>query len=213
MTDLNATLVALASPIDMVRERPGGRSARIRARVLEAVREEIAAGGYDALSHRAVARRAEVDPATVYRRWPTRPRLAGDALLDIARSAVAVPDTGALASDLEEFLASVTAALTEPRLLRLFHALSAARAEAETDLAETLSAFWQARFAYAEPMIARGVERGEIPPGTDAHDAVEALVAPAYFRALVTGEPLDERLRRRCVERVLGWAGGPAAAG
>jgi len=199
--------MAAALPLDTVRERPGGRSARIRALVLEATREELVRGGYGTLSHRAVAHRAGVDPATVYRRWPTRPRLATDALLEIARNAVPVPDTGAVGTDLETFLDAVVAALADPRGLRLFRAVSAASAETEADLIETLHAFWDARFAGAEEMITRAVARGELPRGVDAHGVVEQLVSPAYFRALVTGERLDAEFTQRCVRQALAAAG------
>jgi len=195
-----------AVPLDTVRERPGGRSARIRALVIQATREELIAGGYGALSHRAVAQRAGVDPATVYRRWPTRPRLATDALLEIARTAVPVPDTGSVSSDLTTFLDAVVAALADPRWLRLFHALSAASAEAETDLSETLRGFWETRFTGAEAMIARAVERGELPRGSDPHAVIEHLVSTAYFRALVTGERMDPDFTERCVRRAVAGA-------
>lgn len=195
-----------AVPLDTVRERPGGRSARIRGLVLGGTREELLEGGYEALSHRRVARRAGVDPATVYRRWPTRSHLATDALLEIARDAVPVPDTGSVASDLEIHLEAIVLALGDPGIRRLFHALSAARAEAEADLIETLGAFWEARFSGSKRIIARAVERGELPPGLDAHAVIEQLVSPAYFRALVTGEPFDPEFTQRCVRQALASA-------
>src|SRR6516162_9222771 len=92
--------VGIDIELDGVRARTGGRSARVREAVLSAVREELMDGGYAALSHIVVARRAGVDPATVYRRWPTRSRLAVDAIIELAENAVPVPDTGRLASDL-----------------------------------------------------------------------------------------------------------------
>lgn len=193
-------------PLDTVRERPGGRSARIRALVLDAAREELLEGGYAALSHRTVAERAGVDPATVYRRWPMRSHLATDALLEIARGAVPVPDTGSVESDLVGHLQAIVAALDDPGMRRLFHALSAARAEADGDLIETLHAFWGARFAGSEEIIARAIERGELPPSADAHAVIEQLVSPAYFRALVTGEPFDAEFTRRCVAHALAAA-------
>ncbi|MGI8513027.1 MAG: TetR/AcrR family transcriptional regulator [Solirubrobacteraceae bacterium] len=195
------------APLDGVRERPGGRSARIRALVLDATREELLAGGYGALSHRAVAQRAGVDPATVYRRWPTRPRLATDALLEVAQTAVPVPDTGAVERDLVMLLDAIVAALADPQMLRLFHALSAASAEAEGDLIETLRVFWEARFAGAEAIIVRGIERGELTGDAEPHVVIEQLVAPAYFRALVTGEPLDAGFTKLCVRHVLAAVG------
>lgn len=194
------------APLDTVRERPGGRSARIRKFVLDATREELIAGGYGALSHRAVANRAGVDPATVYRRWPTRSRLATDALLAVAQAAVPVPDTGSVENDLERMLDGIVAALEDPTMLRLFHALSAASADAEADLSETLRAFWDARFEGAGELIARAVKRGELPSDVDAHAIIEQLVSPAYYRALVTGNPFDPEFTHRCVKSALAAA-------
>lgn len=192
--------------LDTVRERPGGRSARIRGLVLDAVREELASEGYAALSHRSVASRAGVDPATVYRRWPTRPQLATDALLEIARSAVPIPDTGELAADLEAFLDAIVAVLSDARRLRLFHALSAAGAEADADLAQTLRSFWDSRYSGAEEMVTHAIARGELSADVDRHAFVEQLVAPAYFRALVTGEPFDAEFTAGCIEHALAAA-------
>ncbi len=204
---------SVATSLDTVRERPGGRSARVRALVLDATREELLEGGYAALSHRAVAQRAGVDPATVYRRWPTRPRLATDALLEAARASVPVPDTGRLETDLKTFLDAVVAALSDPRSRRLFHALSAASAEAESDLIETLRGFWKTRFTGAEQMVARAVERGELGRNVDPHGVIEHLVAPAYFRALVTADKLDDDFTQRCVTNAIAAAlGAPQRA-
>lgn len=195
--------------LDAVRKRPGGRSAKVRERVLGATRQELLEKGYSALSHRAVAARAGVDPATVYRRWPTRPRLASDALLDVAQREVPVPDTGTIAGDLEAFLDAIVMSLRDPSMLRLFHALSAAGGEADADLAETIRQFWEVRFTGAEEMIERAVRRGELPDSVDAHELIEHLVAPAYFRALVTGEDLSENLSRRSVKQTLAaFSGG-----
>lgn len=191
-----------------MRARPGGRSGRIRILVMDATRQELEMRGYGALSHRAVAARAGVDPSTVYRRWPTRSRLAADALLEVARAAVPVPDSGTLAGDLEQFLGSVVAVLSEPRLRRQFHALSAAGAEAGGELEAMLRRFWSVRFSGAEEMIVRAVERGELPDGVDAHQVIETLVAPAYFRALVTSEPFDSGFVRMRVTAAVAAVSG-----
>jgi len=171
--------------------------------VLTAAREELLDNGWDAFSHRATARRAGVDPATVYRRWPTRPRLAVDALLEMAGNAAPVPDTGALRDDLASFLGSIHEVLLNPRLLRLFHALSIATATDDEELREMVRGFWSSRFEQAGKMIERGIQRGELPVGVDANRTIEQLVAPLYFRALVSGEPLEETLIDSSIEAVV----------
>lgn len=194
-----------AAQLDAVRDRPGGRSARIRAAVLDAVRQELLERGYAELSHRAVARRAGADPATVYRRWPTRPRLAADALLVIAHDAVPVPDSGSLRADLELFLGAVVAVLADPRLRRLFHVLSTAAIEDDPELQRVVRDFWRVRFDVASVMVRRATDRAELPADTEPKDFIEQLVAPAYFRALVTGDRPDARFVAECVDRALTW--------
>jgi AcrR family transcriptional regulator len=176
--------------------------------VLKATRVELLEGGYLALSHRAVARRAGVDPTTVYRRWPTRSRLVADALLDYAAQAVPVPDTGSLEGDLTAFLEAVVAIVGDPHSLRVIQSLVAVSADAEPDLKQTMGEFWSARLAGAEAMVTRAVRRGELRPSTDAHAVVETLVAPVYFRGLLSGAPLDPEFVRRGVRNALAVARG-----
>lgn len=51
--------------------RPGGRTARTRAQVHDAVVAQLMEHGYDELTVDAVAARAGVHRTTVYRRWRT----------------------------------------------------------------------------------------------------------------------------------------------
>ncbi|MGQ0483040.1 MAG: TetR/AcrR family transcriptional regulator [Pseudonocardia sp.] len=191
------------APLDEVRERPGGRSARIREDVLQAARSEVVTHGYAGFSYRAVAQRAGVDPATVYRRWPSRPRLVADALLELAGETVPVPDTGTVAGDFEAFLVGMLTALGDPEWLRLFRAFSAASAEVDTGAGDTIREFWDGRFRSAQVMISRAVLRGELPSSVESRVVLEQLVAPAYFRVLVSGQPIDPAFTRGCVRSAL----------
>lgn len=194
-----------ADPLDGVRERPGGRSARIRASVLEATRAELVSTGYAAFSYRAVAQRAGVDPATVYRRWPSRARLVTDALLALAGESVTVPDTGSIETDLRTHLERVLVALTDERWLRLYRAFSAASSELD-EPHDSARAFWKTRFEGARVVITRAVARGELPGDTDPDVVIESLIAPAFFRALVSLQPIEARFVDRCVRDVLAAA-------
>lgn len=62
---------------------PGGRRAgptRTRQQILRAARAAFAAGGYDGVSMRAIARAAGVDPALVHHFFDTKPRLFAAAM-------------------------------------------------------------------------------------------------------------------------------------
>jgi AcrR family transcriptional regulator len=188
--------------LDGVQARTGGRSARVREAVLSAVRQELMEDGYAGLSHIAVGRRAGVDPATVYRRWPSRSRLAVDAIIELAENAVPLPDTGQLESDLMALHKSVSALLADERTLRLFQAFSAASIEQDPDVSEALRAFWRRRISAATVVFDRAADRGEIERPRRPGELIEQLVAPIYFRALVTRAPLDRHLTNHSVARV-----------
>ena len=90
--------VSTDQPYDAVRQRPGGRSARIRAAALHAALEELAEVGYAAFSLDAVARRAGAHKTTLYRRWGTPDDLLLEAMTEAAQESVPIPDSGASAA-------------------------------------------------------------------------------------------------------------------
>jgi AcrR family transcriptional regulator len=178
--------------VDAVRTRRGGRSARIREAALAAARAQLAESGYSGLSPGAVAARAGVDRATIYRRWPTRARLAADAVIDLAQDAVRVPNTGDPTMDLRTFAVQVADLITAPDAIRLVAALAAARAE-DPELRELTTSFWRMRFDAVAPLFRdASPDRNASPERIDR--AIETLIAPLHFRALLSGQPIDDQL-------------------
>jgi len=81
------------------RGRP--RSEKARLAILEAAAELLLVQGLSAVSMDAVAERAGVSKATIYRWWPTKESLALDALFnEWAAARPAARDTGSLRGDL-----------------------------------------------------------------------------------------------------------------
>jgi len=81
------------------RGRP--RSETARAAILDAADVLLLARGLDAVSMDAIAERAGVSKATIYRWWPTKEALALDALYyDWAAAGDPGRDTGSLKGDL-----------------------------------------------------------------------------------------------------------------
>src|SRR5882757_423779 len=117
------------------RDRPGGRSARIRSLVLEAGFAVFVEKGFEAFTVAEVADRAGVHQTSIYRRWKTRSALAMDCCLHYAEATIPTPDTGSLRSDLTTLLDSVVAVYSSPqgqalvRMLTLPHADPLARYE------------------------------------------------------------------------------------
>src|SRR6266508_6116912 len=82
------------------RARPGGRAARVRPAVLQATVELLWARGFEALEVPEIARRADVHASTIYRRWGSKSRLVGEAVLERGGPLSPTPDTGTLTGDL-----------------------------------------------------------------------------------------------------------------
>lgn len=171
--------------------RPGGRTARVRAQVLQATGDALADHGFGHLDLADVARRAGVGKTTVYRRWGTVSGLMVDLLVDMAEQSVPRAETGELEGDLRANALLVQRTLTDARQGPLFLSVIAA-ATCDGRAAAALRGFYEERIAEWEPCVREAVERGEIPEGTDTREVVRAVSAPLYHRLLLTGEPLDE---------------------
>jgi AcrR family transcriptional regulator len=104
------------------RARPGGRSARVRAAVHQAVTDLISERGYGAFTVGDVAARAGVADSSIYRRWGSLENLLSDVVLTRLNTRSPMPDTGSLAGDLRAYAANVAREITGPdglALLRL----------------------------------------------------------------------------------------------
>lgn len=187
------------------RRRPGGRSARVRQAVLEATVTELLREGYDGLSIPAVAASAGVHETSIYRRWGTKSSLVMDACQSMAGDAIPTPDTGTLRSDLRHLLRDVVGLLASPRGKAIGAMIIAAQGSAEAgQLART---FWRRRFELAAAVFERARERGELTTRLPVPLLLELLVGPLYFRALVSGEPLDRSYADQVIDTLLRIAG------
>jgi AcrR family transcriptional regulator len=132
--------------------RPGGRTARTRARVLEAVSALLLEEGYEGLTIDAVAARSGVHRATVYRRWQDVGGLLADTVDAAREQPWEPPDTGSLTGDLIEINRQVAAALTaRPSIAQALIAASFRSPAAAT----ALRTFWEDRYARAAIVVTR----------------------------------------------------------
>ena len=77
----------------------------VTAAITSAMFDQLAEVGYARMSMDAVARRAGVGKAALYRRWPCKQAMLIDLVeASILRNLPEVPDTGSLAGDVRRFL-------------------------------------------------------------------------------------------------------------
>jgi AcrR family transcriptional regulator len=190
------------------RGRP--RSEKASRAILGAAADLLLENGLAAVSMDAVAARAGVSKATIYRWWPTKETLALDALYHEWAAVPPPRDTGSLRSDLLSQLRPwVRLAGQRP----YGRAIAALVTEAQTDpefAREYRARFVEPRRDQVRTILRRAIDRGEIPASTKIEVAVDLLYGPVYHRLLHGHAPLSDRFIRDVIDIALGGIMPPA---
>jgi AcrR family transcriptional regulator len=183
------------------RGRP--RSAAAHAAILDAVIPMIQQVGYDAFSIEALAARAGVGKATIYRRWGSKEDLVVEAAARYV-SAIATPDLGALRADLAAVLRSDAHLHSDPRSPAFLSSLLAAVARSPRIAEAVRGGFVAARETALRTVLERAARRGELRPGLDVGLAVQLCAGPLLYRSLVSGQTSDPALVEALTDLLLG---------
>lgn len=177
---------------------PGPSKGRGRHRSLEAEEAILKAALYllerkplRKVSADAIAQKAGVSKATIYKWWSNKSLVALDAFLAGMTERVPMPDTGSAELDFTRQLQAVMAFYSSP-LGKLFGQFIA---EGQTD-PDFLHLFRQ-RFLYtrreaARIMWRRGVDRGDIRKEVDPEIVLDLIYGPMVFRLLAGHGSLSE---------------------
>ncbi|MFY4722741.1 TetR/AcrR family transcriptional regulator [Streptomyces sp. LaBMicrA B280] len=174
-------------------KRPGGRSARVRAAVHQAVADLAGERDVSQLTIPAVAERAGVNPTTVYRRWGTLQALLAE-VAAVHGTEIPPSSSGDLRTDLEEYAVRTLADLTRPGGIAFF------RAEVSPDIDERRSGLrecLQRATAGLDTVLEASRGRGETPPPPER--LLDRIVAPLYFRVVFSVPDTDETYARALV--------------
>lgn len=168
--------------------------------------EEWARVGYSALSLDAVARKAGVGKAALYRRWRSKADMARDLVSQIGKfmpASLESGDRGSLENDLYATLVTGSRMMRDPLVRRIMPDLYAALGR-EPALAAAMrpgEAMWEKK---VKTLIDRAIARGELAADLDRRSATAFLIGPLYWRLVVLGE--------RCTRRQLRLAARMTAA-
>lgn len=158
--------------------RPGGRTSRVRARILAATAELVARHGLAGFRYEEVAELAGVHKTSVYRNWPDRDQLVSEALLRLADDMAPIEETGDLRRDLVNFLMALADGLAMPTNRALLQVFQSARESAA--IRHTVNAIFEQRVAVVQRRVDRAVEQGELPP-VDGYFFGEMLSGPVHL--------------------------------
>jgi AcrR family transcriptional regulator len=184
-----------------VRRRPGGRSARVATAVFEAVDALLAESGPGGFTVSDVARRAGVNPTSIYRRWGSLEAVILELEARRLDDTSPLPDTGNLRDDLRSYAQSAAADIAGPGGLAFLQALIGAHELPFEQRFEPL----MRRAAQFQTMLDRARDRSE--PALDYTVVVDCILAPIYLRVL-TGRGYDESDLDTFVQRAMASASG-----
>jgi AcrR family transcriptional regulator len=184
-------------------KRPGGRSSRVTQAVFDAVESLLAESPAEIPSMAAIAKRADVNATTLYRRWPDARVLVGAVAVDRLMRSNPIVDTGSVRGDLIRWGNSVARSLTNRRNIALLRMLTAAPSTGVSRVSDIRELPIGRRLAELEAVLARGKARGEVTP--KAMDVLELVLAPVYLHGLFLG-PIRDASVDRLVDRALALA-------
>ncbi|HEY5012569.1 MAG TPA: TetR/AcrR family transcriptional regulator [Acidimicrobiia bacterium] len=176
---------------DAVERRPGRpRSTACDEAILRAALDEYAERGYEGMSVDAVAQRAGVGKATIYRRYQCKTDLVLAAASAVVFDDWEAPSGDDLRHDLRAMLVHLCGvfATTEGRAARRVVADSVSH----PDLADAFHALVARRRAITRGMIERAVARGELSSDVDVDVVTDMLGGPVFYRIFISGDPIDD---------------------
>lgn len=187
--------------------RPAGRprSAETERAILDAAVELLVEDGFGGMSMEAVAARAGVGKAAIYRRWSSKEELVVESLRGHTAALVPLVDTGDLRADLLTMLEGVRRAMAgdDGPVMTAFVSEKARYPELRE---EYRRAFVEERRLHLCSIVEAAVSRGDLPADTDVELFAEIGPAVLAHRMMVHDANLARDLPRRIVDQLLGPA-------
>ncbi|MFY9792467.1 MAG: TetR/AcrR family transcriptional regulator [Candidatus Sulfotelmatobacter sp.] len=187
------------------RKRPPGRprSEQARQSILQSTLQLLAEKGFSELTIEAVAARANVGKATVYRWWPDKGALIADAFASSATRKLHFPDTGSVRSDMNQQMRQLIKVFRSRRG-RIVSAMLGAGQSDHNLIAAFRERFMKPRRQEAYATLRRGISRGQLKKNVDMDLLLDSLYGPIYMRFLLRHDKLTPEFVDGLCELTLG---------
>jgi AcrR family transcriptional regulator len=175
----------------MVKTRPSQPRPDTRDAVMRATAALLAEVGVSATTAEAIAARAKVSKATLYRWWPNKTAVAIEAFAAHMAEEVQIPDTGSGRDDLVAQLGDVVMFFSGANGRILTDLIADAQNTPETTR-ELYDRFFIPRRQAVRELWSRGVCSGAFGPAVEPELAIDLIYGPVIYRLLTGTRTLTE---------------------
>jgi len=183
--------------------RPGRpRSEQADQAIIEATLDLFGEQGFEGVCVEAVAARAGVGKATIYRRWPNKEELLLAALGSM-KSPFPEPKGVSVRDDLVAMLTVMCHDRADPRKARRYALLLGEGQKYPRLMARYKETVVEPRHEAIRAVIRRGIGTGEVRPDADVEIALLALTGTVMAKEKAADGSLDGEFAARIVDEVL----------
>jgi len=183
--------------------RPGRpRSEQAEQAIIEATLDVFAEQGFEGVCVEAVAARAGVGKATIYRRWPNKEELLLAAFGSL-KSPFPEPKGGSVRDDLLAMVQVMCTDKADPRKARRYALLLGEGEKYPRLMARYKETVVEPRREAMRAVIRHGVEAGELRPETDVEIAMLQLTGAIMAQEKSLDGLLDDEFATRLVDGLL----------
>lgn len=168
------------------------RSEKARKAVLRSTLVLLKRVGFNDLSMEAVASRARVGKATVYRWWPNKAELVIAAFVFAVESELRFPSAGPVLQSLHRQMRRWAVIFRSP-LGQIVAAVIGA-GQSDPEILDAFRSHWiEPRRVEARKLLQQAITKGEIRADLDPDAILDLFYGPLYLRLLLKHAPLNEK--------------------
>ena len=180
------------------------RDQEARNAILRATLSLVKEFGYRSLTIDKIAQRAGTGKTTIYRWWPSKAAVVGEAFLSYISPEIAFPSVPEMSAceSIRRQMQALAGAFQGPHgdLLRAL----LAEAQFDSELSHALINTWTLpRRALATEILKAGIASGELKSDIDVNVAIDALYGGLYYRFLIPYAPLSSKYALALADTVM----------
>jgi AcrR family transcriptional regulator len=167
------------------------RSEKARKAVIQSTLALLSRVGFNELRVEAVASRAGVGKATIYRWWPNKAELVIDSFVWAVEEELRFPSAGPVLESIHQQMRRWAVIFRSP--LGQIVATVIGAGQSDPEILQAFRAHWvEPRRIEARRLLRLAMENGEVRDDLDPDTVLDLLYGPLYVRLLLKHAPLDE---------------------